>query len=82
MSERPSVRVERSQKWVRTYGHGELVADTRRPLLVWERPYYPTYYIPVDDVRAKLVPTGEIRPARTPDLGPGQVLTVSGGWML
>jgi uncharacterized protein (DUF427 family) len=74
MSEQPAVRVERSQKWVRTYAHGELVADTRRPLLVWERPYYPTYYIPVDDVRAKLVPTGETRPAER--LGPAEVLTV------
>src|SRR5688500_4479466 len=74
MSEQPAVRVERSQKWVRTYAHGELVADTRRPLLVWERPHYPTYYIPVDDVRAKLVPTGETRPAER--LGPAEVLTV------
>jgi uncharacterized protein (DUF427 family) len=27
---------------------------------VWERPYYPTYYLPVSDVRAKLVPTGRV----------------------
>jgi uncharacterized protein (DUF427 family) len=77
MSEQPAVRVERGQKWVRTYVHGELVADTRRPLLVWERPYYPTYYIPVEDVRAKLVPTGETRPS--PGLGPAEVLTVVTG---
>jgi len=26
---------------------------------VWELPYYPTYYIPVDDVRAELVKVGQ-----------------------
>jgi len=77
MSDQPAVRVEQGQKWVRTYVHGELVADTRRPLLVWERPYYPTYYIPLDDVRAKLVPTGETRPSAS--LGPAEVLTVVTG---
>ena len=71
---RGRVRIEPAQKWVRTFVHGQLVADTRRPLLVWELPYYPTYYIPVDDVRAKLVPTGETRPS--PSRGPAEVLTV------
>jgi uncharacterized protein (DUF427 family) len=79
MSDEPTARgrVEEAQKWVRTYVHGELVADTRRPLLVWEIPYYPTYYIPIDDVRAKLVPTGESRPS--PNLGTAEVLTVVTG---
>jgi uncharacterized protein (DUF427 family) len=54
-----SVRVDHSQKRVRAYSGGELVADTASPLLVWEKPFYPTYYIPAADVRAKLVPTGE-----------------------
>jgi uncharacterized protein (DUF427 family) len=53
------VRVERSQKRVRTYLAGELVADTTQPLLVWEIPYYPIYYIPAADVRASLVATGD-----------------------
>jgi uncharacterized protein (DUF427 family) len=59
---------------VRAYLGGEVVADTTRPLLVWEVPYYPTYYVPADDVRAELVPTGETR--RSPSRGEGEVLTV------
>jgi uncharacterized protein (DUF427 family) len=52
------IRVEHSRKRVRILLAGELVADTTSPLLVWEVPYYPTYYIPAADVRAKLVPYG------------------------
>jgi uncharacterized protein (DUF427 family) len=55
---RGQVRVEHGPKRIRVYLAGELVADTTRPLLVWEVPYYPTYYIPAADVRATLVPTG------------------------
>lgn len=54
-----SVRVETGQKRVRVMFGGETVADTVRPLLVWEKPYYPTYYIAGDDTqRDLLVPTG------------------------
>ncbi len=59
MTERGRVRVEQGHKRVRVYLNGELVADTIRPLLVWESPYYPAYYIPASDVRAELVPTGD-----------------------
>lgn len=52
------IRVEHGRKRVRALLAGELVADTTSPLLVWEIPYYPTYYIPAADVRAKLVPYG------------------------
>ncbi len=55
------VHVEHSRKRVRAVLGGEVVADTIRPLLVWERPSYPMYYIPVEDVRAKLVPAGDDR---------------------
>ena len=38
---------------------GELIADTTHPKLVWEKPYYPTYYFPEADVRVDaLIPTG------------------------
>jgi uncharacterized protein (DUF427 family) len=57
---RGRVRVERSQKRVRAYLGQELVADTTRPLLVWELPYYPSYYIPVADVRAELIASGDV----------------------
>ena len=55
---RGRVRVEHGRKRVRAYLGGELAADTTSPLLVWEVPYYPAYYIPAGDIRADLVPTG------------------------
>jgi uncharacterized protein (DUF427 family) len=57
--QRGRVRVESGAKRVRAYLGGELVADTRAPVLVWENPYYPAYYVPAGDVRAELVPTGQ-----------------------
>jgi uncharacterized protein (DUF427 family) len=52
-------RVETSMKRVRAYLGGDVVADTRAPLLVWEVPYFPTYYIPAADMRAELVSAGD-----------------------
>jgi uncharacterized protein (DUF427 family) len=52
------VRAERGAKRVRAFLGGHLVADTTRPLLVWESPRYPTYYLPRADVHARLAPTG------------------------
>ena len=72
-----SVRVERGHKRVRVYLKGELVADTTRPFLVWEWPYYPTYYIPDSDVRAELVATGKTE--HSPSRGEGQVYDVQVG---
>jgi len=71
---RGSVKVEKGQKRVRTYLAGELVADTPTPFLVWEWPYYPTYYLPVSDVHASLTPAGETQ--HSPSRGEGQVLHV------
>ncbi len=77
-SERGRVRVEQSRKRVRIMLGGVVVADTRRPLLVWEGPYYPTYYIPQADVAGGgLRPTGEIR--HSPSRGDAEVLTVTAG---
>ena len=68
MSDRGKVKLERGAKRVRTMIAGEIVADTTNPLLVWEVPYYPTYYFPATDVRTDLlVETGEIR--RSPSRG-------------
>jgi uncharacterized protein (DUF427 family) len=62
MPEKGRVRVEEGAKRVRVMLGGEIVADTSRPLLVWEVPYYPTYYFPESDVRTDLlVETGETR---------------------
>jgi uncharacterized protein (DUF427 family) len=77
MSERGRVRVESSQKRVRAYLGGEVVVDTTRPLLVWEVPYYPAYYLPAADVRAKLVPTGATE--HSPSRGDAELLDVVSG---
>ncbi len=75
---RGRVRVEHGAKRVRAYLGGELVADTIRPLLVWEKPYYPTYYFPVADVRTeRLSLDGGV--AHSPSRGDGQVFTVTAG---
>jgi uncharacterized protein (DUF427 family) len=61
MTETPAtaIRVEPGRKRVRAYLSGELVADTRSPLLVWEWPYYPVYYLPAADVTAELIGSGQ-----------------------
>ncbi len=55
---RQRLLVEHSRKRVRAYLHGTLVADAARPLLVWENPHYPTYYLPADSIAAELLSTG------------------------
>lgn len=71
------MRVETGIKRVRAYLAGALVVDTVRPVLVWEKPYYPTYYFPAGDVVADLAATGESR--RSPSRGDGEVLDVRVG---
>ena len=71
---RGRVRVEESAKRVRAYADGELVVDTLHPLLVWEGPHYPTYYLPVADVRAKLIASGETE--HSPSRGDAELLDV------
>jgi uncharacterized protein (DUF427 family) len=73
-----SVRVERVAKRLRTYLGGELVADTISPLLVWEVPYYPTYYIPAADIRAELIEQEGVL-AHSPSRGDARTFTVSAG---
>jgi uncharacterized protein (DUF427 family) len=66
MSER--VKTEQSQRRVRVMAAGRMVADSVHPLLVWEVPYYPTYYFPAEDVVSDyLVATDETR--HSPRLG-------------
>jgi uncharacterized protein (DUF427 family) len=75
---RGRIRLEPGRKRVRTFLGGEVVADSAHPTLVWERPYYPTYYFPVGDVRMDLLePTGEL--SRSPSGGDGQTFTVRVG---
>src|SRR2546423_8873915 len=69
-----ALRIEPSHKRVRTYLAGQLVADTLRPVLVWEGPHYPVYYLPAADIRAELVPVG--RTEHSPSRGDAQVFDV------
>jgi uncharacterized protein (DUF427 family) len=57
-AQRGRVRIEQGAKRVRTFLAGHLVAETTKPLLVWEVPYYPSYYFPLTSVVAELVADG------------------------
>jgi uncharacterized protein (DUF427 family) len=71
------VKAEQGAKRVRAYLDGELVADTSRPFLVWEWPYFPTYYIPASDVRGELVATGKTQ--HSPSRGNGEIYDIKVG---
>ena len=70
------IRVERGAKRVRAFLAGIAVADTIRPLLVWEVPYYPTYYFPAEDVRDDLL---HVDGGGEGPNGDGELLTVRVG---
>jgi uncharacterized protein (DUF427 family) len=72
---RGRVRVESSAKRVRAYFAGVAVADTTRPVLVWEKPHYPTYYLPVADVRTDLL-QAESGTRHSPSRGDAQVFSL------
>jgi uncharacterized protein (DUF427 family) len=75
------LRMEAGAKWVRAYLGGELVADTTRPLLVWEVPYYPTYYFPAGDVRPELLePEADLH--HSPSRGDARTFAVRAGGKL
>lgn len=69
--------IERGPKRVRAFLNGELVADTYAPLLVWEIPYYPAYYIAMSDIKAELIPSGESE--HHARLGDAEILHVKAG---
>jgi uncharacterized protein (DUF427 family) len=75
------IKTEPGSKWVRAYLGGELVASTTRPLLVWEVPFYPTYYFPAENVRRELLEAdGGV--AHSPSRGDGKTFTVEAGGKL
>ncbi len=61
------VRVEPNLRWVRGMIGGRHVVDSRRVRNVWEIPYYPAWYFPLDDIDAELVVTGT--EVRSPEFG-------------
>jgi uncharacterized protein (DUF427 family) len=77
-TQRGRVRVERGAKRIRAYLGGQLVADTTRPLLVWEKPQYPAYYIPANDVRTELL-SADGGVAHSPSRGDGETFTIRAG---
>src|SRR3954447_17344954 len=74
---RGRIRIEPGAKRVRAYLGGDVAADTASPVLVWEVPYYPTYYFPAGDVRAELVADGGV--AHSPSRGDARTFTVRAG---
>ena len=79
---RGRVRIETGTKRIRAYLGGEIVADTTTPLLVWERPYYPTYYFPLADVRGELLEAADGAVVRSPSRGDGRRYSVRAGGKL
>ena len=76
---RGRIRIETGAKRVRAYLGGSVVADTMRPLLVWEGPHYPTYYFPIQDIKAELLAADDAGIAHSPSRGDGLRLTVRAG---
>jgi uncharacterized protein (DUF427 family) len=78
---RGRVRIETGTKRIRAHLGGVVVADTTAPLLVWERPQYPTYYFPLADVHAELIEAGG-DVVRSPSRGDGRRFSVRAGGKL
>ena len=62
------MKSEPSDRRVRVYYGGKLVADTLRPMLVWENPHYPAYYLPRADVKLELIPPHHVLASSLADL--------------
>lgn len=45
---------EPNPKWVRGIVDGRIVVDSRAVELVWEHPWYPTWYLPLRDIAAEV----------------------------
>lgn len=70
MSEPQSrIRIEPNPKWIRGVRGGRTVVDSRAVRLVWEVPYYPAWYFPLEAVDCELVANGSI--VRSPRRGDG-----------
>ncbi len=75
---RGRVRVEDGQKRIRAQIGGVTVADSVHVKMVWEIPYYPTYYFPQDSVRMDLLSdSGETK--RSPSRGTANLYDITVG---
>jgi len=77
-AQRGRVTLETGKKRVRVYLGGHLVADSIRPVLVWENPHYPTYYLPAADVFATLEASGTSKHSPSRGDGTGYDVVVAG----
>lgn len=78
MADMGRIRTEPCAKRIRALLGDETVADSSSALLVWEVPYYPTYYFPSSDVRTELLAaTGES--TRSPSRGEATHYKVEAG---
>ncbi|WP_091291879.1 DUF427 domain-containing protein [Amycolatopsis xylanica] len=75
---RGRVRVEQGTKRVRVVFAGRVVADTARPLMVWEVPYFPAYYFPLEDVSEEVLIRGNLT-KHSPSRGDAALATVRVG---
>ncbi len=66
---RSRVRVEPNPRWIRGTHRGRTVVDSRNARFVWEIPYYPAWYFPLEDVHAELTENGGT--VRSPSRGEG-----------
>ena len=75
---RGRIRIEPTAKRIRARIGGTFVADSTDVLMVWEIPYYPTYYFPLADVRSDLfTATGDTK--RSPSRGTATVQDITVG---
>ncbi len=75
---RGRVRVEDGHKRIRAQIGGVTVADSANAKMVWEIPYYPTYYFPQDAVRMDLLSdSGETK--RSPARGTANLFDITVG---
>lgn len=75
---RGRVRVEDGQKRIRAQIGGVTIADSAAVKMVWEIPYFPTYYFPQDSVRMDLLSdSGETK--RSPARGTASLFDVTVG---
>jgi len=75
---RGRVRFEPGNKRVRAVIAGKTIAQSDNTLMVWEKPYYPTYYFPSADVETSmLAPSGESN--RSPSRGDSELHNIKLG---
>jgi uncharacterized protein (DUF427 family) len=75
---RGRIRVEDTQKRIRAQVGGVTIADSTEVKMVWEIPYYPTYYFPVSAVRMDLAAdSGETK--RSPSRGTANLFDITVG---